>query len=161
MPTLVDAALVVVVMVLVLRRQMRPRRLDTDRRFWLLPLVLGAVALKDPQLIDRRDTAWSVVLLGCGMLAVLAAGSVWGWTVRLWREADGALWSQGTRATLAAWGGMIAIRFGLFGLGAAMHLRQSSSALLLSLAVLLLVRSLVVHWRARALLPPGRITLMS
>ncbi|MEK2493101.1 DUF1453 domain-containing protein [Kitasatospora purpeofusca] len=161
MPTLVDAALVVVVMVLVLRRQMRPRRLDTDRRFWLLPLVLAVVALRDPQLIDRRETVWSVVLLGCGTLAVLAAGSVWGWTVRLWRDADGVLWSRGTRATLAAWGGMVAVRAGLFGLGAALHLRQSGSALLLSLAVLLLVRSLVVHWRARSLLPPGRVTLTS
>ncbi|MCX4757686.1 DUF1453 domain-containing protein [Kitasatospora purpeofusca] len=161
MPTLVDAALVVVVMVLVLRRQMRPRLLDTDRRFWLLPLVLAVVALRDPQLIDRRDTVWSVVLLGCGTVAVLAAGSVWGWTVRLWRDADGALWSRGTRATLAAWGGTVAVRAGLFGLGAALHLRQSSSALLLSLAVLLLVRSLVVHWRARSLLPLGRVTLTS
>ncbi|WP_327074256.1 DUF1453 domain-containing protein [Kitasatospora purpeofusca] len=161
MPTLVDAALVVVVMVLVLRRQMRPRLLDTDRRFWLLPLVLAVVALRDPQLIDRRDTVWSVVLLGCGTVAVLAAGSVWGWTVRLWRDADGALWSWGTRATLAAWGGTVAVRAGLFGLGAALHLRQSSSALLLSLAVLLLVRSLVVHWRARSLLPLGRVTLTS
>ncbi|MFF7592536.1 DUF1453 domain-containing protein [Kitasatospora purpeofusca] len=160
MSTLVDAALVVVVTVLVLRRQMRPRRLDTDRRFWVLPLVLAVVALRDPQLIDRRDTAWSVVLLGCGVVAVLAAGSVWGWTVRLWREADGALWSQGTGATLAAWGGTVAIRFGLFGLGAALHLRQSGSALLLSLAVLLLVRSLVVHWRARALVTPGRVALI-
>ncbi len=160
MPALVDAALVVVVMVLVLRRQMRPRRLDTDRRTWLLPLVLGAVALRDPQLIDRRDTAWSVALLGCGLLAVLAAGSVWGWTVRLWQEADGALWAQGTRATLAAWGGMLAIRVGLFGLGAALHLRQSSSALLLGLAVLLLVRSLVVRWRARALPAPGRFAAL-
>ncbi len=92
---------------------------------------------------------------------MLAAGSAWGWTVRLWRDTDGALWSQGTRATLAAWGGMVAVRVGLFGLGAALHLRQSSSALLLSLAVLLLVRSLVVHWRARSLLPLGRVTLTS
>ncbi|MER7708832.1 DUF1453 domain-containing protein [Kitasatospora sp. NPDC097605] len=156
MPAQANAALVVVVTLLVLRRQMRAQRLDTERRSWPLPLILAAVALRDPQLLDRRDTAWSVVLVGAGLLAVLAAGSVWGWTVRIWREADGALWSRGTRATLAAWGGLIAIRFGLFGLGEALHLRQSSSALLLGLAVLLLVRTTVVNWRARALEPPGR-----
>ncbi|MFB7475709.1 DUF1453 domain-containing protein [Kitasatospora sp. NPDC056184] len=150
-----DVALVVVVTVLVLRRQMRARRLDTERRSWVLPVVLGAVALRDPQLLDRRDTAWSAVLVGSGLLAVLAAGSVWGWTVRIWREADGALWVRGTAATPAAWGGLIAIRFGLFGIGEVLHLRQSSSALLLGLAVLLVVRTLVVNWRARALEPPG------
>ncbi|MER5352222.1 DUF1453 domain-containing protein [Kitasatospora sp. NPDC002551] len=152
----VNAALVVAVTVLVLQRQLRPRRLDTERRFWVLPLVLGAVALRDPQLLDRRDTAWSVVLVGGGLLTVLAAGSVWGWTVRIWREADGTLWVRGTRATLAAWGGLVAIRFGLFGLGAALHVRQSGSALLLGLAVLLLVRTLVVNRRARTLEPPVR-----
>ncbi|MFE2111414.1 DUF1453 domain-containing protein [Kitasatospora sp. NPDC059463] len=151
-----DAALVVAVSVLVLQRQMRARRLDTERRFRVLPVVLAAVALRDPQLLDRRDTAWSAVLVGCGLLAVLAAGSVWGRTVRIWRGgADGALWVRGTAATAAAWGGLLAVRFGLFGIGEVMHLHQSGSALLLGLALLLLVRTLVVNWRARALEPPG------
>ncbi|MFF8773902.1 DUF1453 domain-containing protein [Kitasatospora sp. NPDC015120] len=151
----VNAALVVAVSVLVLQRQMRARRLDTERRFRVLPVVLAAVALRDPQLLDHRDTARSAVLVGCGLLAVLAAGSVWGWTVRIWRGPDGALWVRGTTATLAAWGGLLAIRFGLFGIGEVLHLHQSSSALLLGLALLLLVRTLVVNWRARALEPPG------
>ncbi|MFE7558554.1 DUF1453 domain-containing protein [Kitasatospora sp. NPDC057500] len=156
MPVLANAALVVAVTVLVLRRQMCARRLDSEGRSWLLPLLLGVVALRDPQLLDRRDTAWSAALVGAGLLAVLAAGSVWGWTVRIWRESDGTLWTRGTRATAAAWGGLVAIRFGLFGIGEALNLRQSGSSLLLGLAVLLLVRTGVVNWRARALEPPGR-----
>ncbi|WP_406203964.1 DUF1453 domain-containing protein [Kitasatospora sp. NBC_01560] len=154
MSTFLNVAVVIAVMALVVGRQMRPRRLDTDRRFWVLPLVLGALALRDPQLIDRGHTAESAVLLGCGLVAVLAMGSVWGWTVRLWRAADGALWARGTRATVAAWAGMIVIRLSIYGTGSALHVHQPGSVLLLGLAVLLLVRSLVVNWRARTLDAP-------
>ncbi|MEV6972793.1 DUF1453 domain-containing protein [Kitasatospora sp. NPDC093806] len=161
MSALVNVVLVVLVMAVVLRRQMRAQRMDGDRRFWVLPLVLGAIALRDPELIDRQDTGWSVCLLAVGLVAVLAMGSVWGWTVRIWREADGALWAKGTKATLAAWGGMIAIRIGLYETGVALHLHQSTSTLLLGLAVLLLTRWLVVNWRARALEAPDRAAPLS
>ncbi|MFJ9952000.1 DUF1453 domain-containing protein [Kitasatospora sp. NPDC091207] len=157
MSTLVNVVAVIAVMALVVRRQMRARRLDTDRRFWVLPLVLGALALRDPRLIDHEHTAQSAALLGCGLVAVLAMGSVWGWTVRLWRAGDGGLWAKGTRATVAAWAGMIVIRLGLYGVGAALHVHQAGSALLLGLAVLLLVRSLVVNWRARMLEAPEQV----
>ncbi|MER7752903.1 DUF1453 domain-containing protein [Kitasatospora sp. NPDC097643] len=154
MSAFVNVVLVVAVMALVVGRQMRAQRLDSERRFWVLPLILGALALRDPQLIDHRHTALSVTLLACGLVAVLAMGSIWGWTVRLWRAEDGALWARGTRATVAAWAGMLFIRFSIYETGEALHVHQASSALLLSLAVLLLVRSLVVNWRARTLEAP-------
>ncbi|MFJ9609979.1 DUF1453 domain-containing protein [Kitasatospora sp. NPDC101176] len=157
MSALVNLLVVVAVMALVIRRQMRPQRLDGDRRFWVLPVVLGALALRDPRLIDHEHTVLSATLLGCGLAAVLAMGSVWGWTVRLWRAEDGALWATGTKATMAAWAGMIFIRLGLYETGAVLHVHQAGSALLLSLAVLLLVRSLVVNWRARMLEAPDRV----
>ncbi|MFJ2581214.1 DUF1453 domain-containing protein [Kitasatospora aureofaciens] len=151
MTTLANIVLVVAVMALVIQRQMRAQRLDTQRRFWLLPLILGALALRDPQLIDHEHTAVSAVLLAFSLVTVLAMGSVWGWTVRLWRAEDGSVWAKGTKATLAAWGGMIFIRVGLFEAGSAMHIHQASSSLLLGLAVMLLVRSLVVNWRVRTM----------
>ncbi|GAA2795100.1 DUF1453 family protein [Kitasatospora sp. CM 4170] len=153
MTALANVLVIIVVMVLVVQRQMRAQRLDSGRRTWLLPVLLGALALRDPQLVDRAHPGTSVALLACSLLAVLAMGCVWGWTVRLWRGEDGAVWAKGTRATVAAWSGMIAIRLGLFGIGAALHVHQTGSALLLGLAVLLLVRSLVVNWRARTLEP--------
>ncbi|MFI9330865.1 DUF1453 domain-containing protein [Kitasatospora sp. NPDC052868] len=154
MSTFVNVVAVIAVMALVVGRQMRAQRLDTERRFWVLPLVLGGLALRDPQLIDHEHTAQSAVLLGCGLVAVLAMGSVWGWTVRLWRAEDGTLWARGTRATLAAWAGMVVIRAGIYGTGTALHVHQTGSALLLGLAVLLLARTLVVNWRARMLEVP-------
>ncbi|MEU3567245.1 DUF1453 domain-containing protein [Kitasatospora sp. NPDC036755] len=155
MTTFVNLLVVAAALVLVARRQMRAQRLDSERRFWLLPLILGVLALRDPQIIDHQHTALSVALLAAGLVAVLGMGSVWGWTVRLWRAADGSVMAKGTKATVAAWIGMIAIRIGLFGIGAALHVHQSGSSLMLGMAVLLLVRSLVVNWRARALEPSG------
>ncbi|MFF3114458.1 DUF1453 domain-containing protein [Kitasatospora sp. NPDC057904] len=149
MTALVNIVVIIAVLALVVRRQMRAQRLDAERRFWLLPLILGALALRDPQLIDHDHAALSAVLLGASLVAVLAMGSVWGWTVRLWRAADGSVWAKGTKATVAAWVGMIAIRLGLYGIGSAMHVHQAGSALMLGIAVMLLVRSLVVNWRAR------------
>ncbi|MER6301110.1 DUF1453 domain-containing protein [Kitasatospora sp. NPDC001539] len=151
MPAVANLLVIAAVVVLVLQRQMRVQRLDTERRFWVLPLVLGVLALRDPQLVDHQHTVLSAVLLAAGLVAVLAMGTVWGWTVRIWRGADGALLVKGTKATLAAWGGMIAVRVGIYGIGSALHVHQASSALLLGMAVMLLVRSLVVNWRARML----------
>ncbi|WP_316527290.1 CcdC protein domain-containing protein [Kitasatospora brasiliensis] len=153
MTTLTNLLVIAAAVVLVVQRQMRAQRLDTERRFWLLPLILGALALRDPQIIDHQHTALSAVLLVAGLVAVLAMGSVWGWTVRLWRAADGSVMAKGTKATVAAWIGMIAIRIGLYGIGEALHVHQSGSSLMLGMAVLLLVRSLVVNWRARTLEP--------
>ncbi|MFE4518951.1 DUF1453 domain-containing protein [Kitasatospora sp. NPDC056783] len=153
MIALTNVLVIAAVVVVVVQRQMRAQRLDTERRFWLLPLILGAFALRDPQLIDHQHTALSVTLLVAGLVAVLGMGSVWGWTVRLWRAADGSVMAKGNRATVAAWIGMIAIRIGLYGIGAALHVHQAGSSLMLGMAVLLLVRSLVVNWRARTLEP--------
>ncbi|MEU8923376.1 DUF1453 domain-containing protein [Kitasatospora sp. NPDC048545] len=151
-----DVLVVAAVVVLVVQRQMRVQRLDSERRFWLLPLILGVLALRDPQIIDHHHTGLSAALLAAGLLTVLAMGSVWGWTVRLWRDTDGSVLAKGTKATMAAWGGMIAVRIGLYGIGSALHVHQSGSALMLGMAVMLLVRSLVVNWRARMLEPAER-----
>ncbi|MFF2045499.1 DUF1453 domain-containing protein [Kitasatospora sp. NPDC058170] len=156
MTGLVNVLVIIAVIALVVRRQLSAQRVDTDRRFWLLPLVLAVLALRDPKLIDQAHQGLSIALLAASVLAVLAMGCVWGWTVRLWHGPDGAVWAQGTKATVAAWVGMIAIRLGLFGLGAALHVHQSGNALLLGLAVLLLVRAVVVNWRARSLEPSYR-----
>ncbi|MFG2843283.1 DUF1453 domain-containing protein [Kitasatospora sp. NPDC048296] len=153
MPAVANLLVIAAVTVLVVQRQMRVQRLDTERRFWLLPLILGVLALRDPQIIDHQHAALSAALLAAGMVAVLAMGTVWGWTVRIWRAADGTVLLKGTKTTLAAWGGMIAIRIGLYALGSALGVHQAGSTLMLGMAVLLLVRSLVVNFRARTLEP--------
>ncbi|MER7672227.1 DUF1453 domain-containing protein [Kitasatospora sp. NPDC096128] len=157
MGSLANLLVIVAVVVLVVGRQMRVQRLDTERRFWLLPLILGVLALRDPQIIDHQHTALSAALLAAGLVTTLGMGTVWGWTVRIWRAADGNVMVKGTKATLAAWGGMLAVRIGLYAAGSALGVHQAGSSLMLGMAVLLLVRSLVVNWRARTL-EPARAT---
>ncbi|MEV4616327.1 DUF1453 domain-containing protein [Kitasatospora sp. NPDC049258] len=157
MSGLVNALVILAVIALVVTRQLRPRKVATERRFWLLPAVLAVLALRDPQLIDPAHRAEAIGLLAASVLTVLAMGCVWGWTVRLWRSEDGTVWARGTKATMAAWVGMMVLRLGWYGLGTALHVHQSSSALLLSLGGLLLVRSLVVNWRTQHLEHPQHV----
>ncbi|MFJ1756284.1 DUF1453 domain-containing protein [Kitasatospora sp. NPDC088134] len=151
MTALSNVLIAVAVIVLVVGRQLRARRLDTERRFWLLPLVLAAVALRDPVLIDPAHQVTAAVLVAGSLLTTVGMGCAWGWTMRLWRDADGALWTQGSTATVFAWVGAILVRAAWYGVGSALHVHQSSSVLMLSLALLLLVRSTTVAWRARQL----------
>lgn len=151
----VDTLVITVVAGLVIARQFRAARIDTDRRWWVLPTVLGIVALREPGMIDAHHHTASALLLVAETAVGLATGAGWAWTTRIWVEADGAVWSRGTRASIAVWGVGIALRAGLFGIGAVLGVRQDSSALLLGLAATLLVRSGVLSWRVRAAHPAG------
>ncbi|ANS68460.1 integral membrane protein [Streptomyces lincolnensis] len=150
MSGLVDALLIVAVAVVVIARQFRASRIDTGRRWWLLPVILAVVALREPGLVDARHHVASVTLLAAELLTGLAVGAGWGWTTRIWAESDGAVWSKGTRATAIVWAVGIGLRVGLFALGAALGVHQDSSALLLALAATLLVRSGILVRRAQS-----------
>jgi len=159
MSGLVDALLISAVVVLVVVRQFRTRRIDADRRWWLVPAVLVFLALREPGLLDAHHRTESVVLLGAELLIGLATGAGWAWTTRIWAEPDGTVWSKSTKASVAVWIIGIALRVGLFGLGAMLGVRQDSSALLLALAATLLLRSGILVWRAQFLSPAaGRST---
>ncbi|MFC3574921.1 DUF1453 domain-containing protein [Streptomyces yaanensis] len=153
MSALVNALVIVAVVALVIVRQFRARRIDADRRWWLVPVILGVLALREPGILDSRHPTESTLLLGAELLIGLATGAGWAWTTRIWVEADGAVWSKSTQASVAVWLGGIALRVGLFASGALLGVRQDSSALLLALASTLLVRSGILVWRARSLAP--------
>jgi hypothetical protein len=155
MSGLVDALLIVVVVVVVIARQFRASRIDTGRRWWLLPAVLAVVALREPELVDAHHRMTSVALLTAELLTGLAIGAGWAWTSRIWTEPDGAVWSRSTKASGAVWAVGIGLRAGLFALGAALGVHQDSSALLLALAATLLVRSGTLVRRADSLRPTG------
>ncbi|MEV0636460.1 DUF1453 domain-containing protein [Streptomyces sp. NPDC050619] len=158
MPGLVKALVIVAVLALVIVRQFRPSRIDTDRRWWLMPVILAAVALREPDIVDAHHHTASVALLCTELLTGLAIGAGWAWTTRIWAEPDGAVWSRSTKASGAVWGVGIGLRVGLFALGAALGVRQDSSALLLALAATLLVRAGILAWRAQSLHPAAAPT---
>ncbi|MGW2640388.1 DUF1453 domain-containing protein [Streptomyces sp. NPDC001348] len=151
MSWLVNALVIVAVAVLVIVRQFRAQAIDSDRRWWVMPVVLAAVALREPGMVDVHHRAASVLLLAVELLIGLATGAGWAWTSRVWREPDGAVWSRSSKASVAVWILGVSLRAGLFGLGALLGVHQDSSALLLALAGTLLVRFAVLVRRARSL----------
>ncbi|MFD8277203.1 DUF1453 domain-containing protein [Streptomyces flaveolus] len=153
MSGLLDALMIVAVACLVVSRQFRAHRIDTDRRWWVAPVALGVIALREPGMIDAGHRPASVLLLAAELLIGVATGVGWAWTTRIWTAADGAVWSRGSRASIAVWTAGIALRAALFAAGAALGVRQDTSALLLALAATLLARSGTLARRAQA---PGR-----
>jgi hypothetical protein len=153
MPGLVDALVIVTVAVLLIVRQFRPSRIDTERRWWLPPAVLAVVALREPHLVDAHHHTASVALLVAELLTGCAIGAGWAWTTRIRVEPGGAVWSNSTKGSGAVWVVGIGLRVGLFVLGVALGAHQDSSALLLALAATLLVRSGTLARRAKCLGP--------
>ncbi|GAA3144000.1 DUF1453 family protein [Streptomyces rameus] len=145
----VNALVIVGVVAIVIARQFRAHPINTDRRWWLLPVILAVVALRKPGILDAHHRAESAVLLAVELLIGLATGVGWGWTTRIWTAPDGIVWSRSTKASVAVWGVGIALRAGVFALGSALGLHQDSSALMLGLAGTLLIRSGILAWRAQ------------
>ncbi|MET8765983.1 DUF1453 domain-containing protein [Streptomyces sp. NPDC004658] len=155
MPGLVNALVIVVVVALVIARQFRARALDTDRRWWLLPLILAVVALREPGILDAHHRAEAAGLLVVELLVGVATGAGWGWTTRIWRAPDGVVWTKSSKASGAVWVVGIALRAGVFALGSALGVHQDSSALMLGLAGTLLVRGGILAWRAQSVGAPS------
>ncbi|MFJ2903651.1 DUF1453 domain-containing protein [Streptomyces sp. NPDC091279] len=153
MSGLVNVLVIAAVVVLVLVRQFRAQRIGTGSRWWLLPVILGFVALREPGLIDSHHATTSVTLLAAELLVGLATGVGWAWTTRIWTEPDGTVWSKSTRTSVTVWIVGIALRVGLYALGSALGVQQHSSALLVALAATLLVRSGILFWRSQSLAP--------
>ncbi|WP_330439695.1 DUF1453 domain-containing protein [Streptomyces griseoaurantiacus] len=153
MSGVVDVVLIAAVVVLVVVRQFRTRRVDTDRRWWIGPGVLAVLAVREPGLLDAHHRVGSAVLLAVELLIGLAVGAGWAWTSRIWAEPDGGVWSRSTTAGVVVWGVGIVLRAALFGVGAALGISQDSSALVMALAATLLVRSGILTWRARSVSP--------
>ncbi|MET9901306.1 DUF1453 domain-containing protein [Streptomyces sp. NPDC006446] len=153
MSGLINTLVICAVAALVIARQFGARRIDTDRRWWIVPAVLAFMALRGPGVIDPNHEVEASLLLGTELQIGLAIGAGWGWTTRIWTEPDGAVWSRSTKAAGVIWVAGVCLRLGLFGIGVLLGVRQDSSALLLGLAATLLVRSGVLAWRARPLQP--------
>ncbi|MFJ9726725.1 DUF1453 domain-containing protein [Streptomyces sp. NPDC101209] len=153
MSGLINALAIAAVAVLVIVRQFRAQPIGAGRRWWLVPVVLAFVALREPGLADAHHRIASVVLLGAELLIGLATGAGWAWTTRIWAEPDGVVWSKSTKSSVTVWIVGIALRVGLFALGTAVGVHQDSSALLLALAATLLVRSGILLWRSQSTSP--------
>ncbi|WP_435879734.1 hypothetical protein [Streptomyces flaveolus] len=89
MSGLLDALMIVAVAGLVVSRQFRAHRIDTDRRWWVAPVVLGVIALREPGMIDAGHRPASVLLLAAELLIGVATGVGLAWTTRMTSAAHG------------------------------------------------------------------------
>ncbi|WP_326768273.1 DUF1453 domain-containing protein [Streptomyces sp. NBC_01591] len=153
MSGLVNVLLIGAVIAVVVVRQCSAQQISDDRRWWILPGVLLVLSLREPGLADPRHAALSTAILGAELAVGLVTGAGWAWTTRLWREADGSLWSKGTKSTVFVWAGGLALRAALYGAAALLGIYQGTAALLSALAVTLAVRGGVLMWRAGQMRP--------
>ncbi|MET8562200.1 DUF1453 domain-containing protein [Streptomyces flaveolus] len=154
MPGLVNALVIVAVVAIVIARQFRARPIHTDRRWWLLPVILAVVSLREPGILDAHHRAESAGLLLVELFIGLVTGAGWGWTTRIWTGPDGIVWAKSSKASGAVWIAGIALRVGVFAFGSALGVHQNSSALMLGLAGTLLVRGGILAWRAQSVDTP-------
>ncbi|KIZ14661.1 hypothetical protein [Streptomyces natalensis] len=145
--------------VFVFIRQFTAQRITaTDGKAWLIPAVLAFVACGQSGLLDPDHRAASVVLLGAELLTALASGAGWAWTTRIWTDADGETWGKGGWATAGVWLCGTVIRIGLMGAAALLGIHQNSSpAITLFVAAMLLSRAGFLAWRARTARPTYRV----
>ncbi|MFE3886007.1 DUF1453 domain-containing protein [Streptomyces lydicus] len=139
-------------------RQFSARRVASeDKKWWLIPVVLTVLAVRQPGLLDPGNREASAVLLGVEILIGLACGVGWAWTTRIWTDADGAVWSKGGWAAAGVWLCGMVLRIGLMGTAAAVGVHQGGGATMLSVAAMLLTRAGVTTWRAQALRQTYRV----
>ncbi|EDY42147.2 DUF1453 family protein [Streptomyces sp. SPB074] len=148
-----EILLVAAAVALIAFRLFRAQRVDNRRRWWLLPGILAVVALREPGLVDHAHSSAAVALLLLNVLAGLLTGAAWAWTSRVWRAADGSVWSAGSKAAGVVWCGGILVRVALYGVGSSLGIAQHAPVLLLGLAATFLARGLLLNRRA-ALLGP-------
>lgn len=111
MSGLLNIVVITAAVALVFVRQFKAQRVTSESKtWWLIPLVLTVMAVREPGLLDPAHHTASAALLGVETLIGLACGLGWARTTRIWTDADGVVWTKGSWA--AAGGRRVALRSG-------------------------------------------------
>jgi hypothetical protein len=102
-------------------------------------------------------------LAGYGMIAIglalsLAVGLARGRLTRVWADAQGRVFSQGTAVTVGLFLGLVAVKFGLGVLAWFAHINDGAGfgEVLIMIAIMIAVQAQIVYRRAEALTQAGR-----
>lgn len=96
------------ILVAVVARQLQARRLR-PARLAVLPAALLLFGLQDAPLLAGMD-AVQALLLAVSVAGGAVLGAARGYTLRVWVDATGQVWSRGTWLTLVLWAGLIVFR---------------------------------------------------
>ena len=154
--TVVDVLLIGAAVVWILAKQIQLARVK-PRLLLLAPVVLAYFGIRAlPASTWHRAADLGLIALS---VAVSVGLGVWrGQTIRVWREADGTWWRQGSMRTLALWGALIVARGVLYGVDAAAGHREASGlgAVLVTLALSFAAQNAVIALRMNTAQPlPG------
>ncbi|HTQ94063.1 MAG TPA: hypothetical protein VMK84_31670 [Streptosporangiaceae bacterium] len=156
--TVADLLLIGAAVVWVLARQVQVARVK-PRLLVLAPLVLAFFGIRSLPASTWRVPA-DLALLAVSAALSLGLGVWRGQTIKVWRDADGTLWRQGSVLTLVLWGVLIAARGLLYGVGVAAGHREASGlgAVLVTLALSFAAQNTVTALRMNAAppLPAGQ-----
>jgi uncharacterized membrane protein len=99
---------------LLVARQLRPRRAreDSAARFVLILAVIGIVDAGETVNGHRLGTE-TLLLVAGGLVIGAAFGAVRAATMRVWRDAEGVAWRQGTWLTAVLWIVSLAAHLGI------------------------------------------------
>lgn len=151
--TVADVLLIVAAVVWVLARQVQVARVK-PRLLVLAPLVLAFFGIRSLPASTWRMPA-DLALLAVSAALSLGLGVWRGQTIKVWRDADGTLWRQGSVLTLVLWGVLIVARGLLYGVGVAVGHRDASDlgAVLVTLALSFAAQNTVTALRMNAAPP--------
>jgi hypothetical protein len=151
--TVADVLLIVAAVVWVLARQVQVARVK-PRLLVLAPLVLAFFGIRSLPASTWRMPA-DLALLAVSAALSLGLGVWRGQTIKVWRDADGTWWRQGSVLTLVLWGVLIAARGLLYGVGVAVGHRDASDlgAVLVTLALSFAAQNTVTALRMNAAPP--------
>lgn len=139
------AVLVVIVAAYIIFRLMQ--RHQVSRGFLIaVPVILLFFGVDE---LHEIYDELAVALFAACLVVEFGVGLALGRTYRMWREEDGAVWSQGTRWTIVLWLVAVGIRVLFIGAAQALGAEVTESAeILISLAVTFAGQNLVVASRA-------------
>jgi hypothetical protein len=151
--TVADVLLIVAAVVWVLARQVQEARVK-PRLLVLAPLALAFFRIRSLPASTWRMPA-DLALLAVSAALSLGLGVWRGQTIKVWRDADGTLWRQGSVLTLVLWGVLIVARGLLYGAGVAVGHRDASDlgAVLVTLALSFAAQNTVAALRMNAAPP--------
>jgi hypothetical protein len=154
--TVADLLLIAAAVIWVLARQVQLARVK-PRLLVLAPLVLAFFGIRSLPASTWRVPA-DLALLAVSAALSLGLGVWRGQTIRVWRNADGTWWRQGSMLTLVLWGVLIVARGLLYGVDVAVGHREASDlgAVLVTLALSFAAQNTVTALRINAAQPlPG------
>jgi hypothetical protein len=143
--------LILALVVYAIIRQTQKHEVVGSTRFKLAFIYAGVGILIGGFNLPR--TLWPIVFLGISLLLSVVVGIVRGRRTRVWRDADGTVWAQGTALTIGLFVGLILAKFVL---GTIAYLRDISDdggvgEVLVMIALMVGLQSQIVWRRARPL----------